>query len=148
MRLTCLIPIEFELAVDSSCRDRIDFIPYRTLTDAWSIAENQSIALFVSHPADDFRSVVGFLGALQVLSPEVVHIHVYKHRPTEELIALVNKSGIVRLLPSEQFSARFDGVCADAVVAFDRTAHHLNEIARLREANEQFEFMLRQSLLS
>lgn len=148
MRLNCLIPAEFEHDVDHSCRDRIDFIPYQSLSEAWGFAEKHTVSLFVSHPADDFRSVVGFLGAMQVLCPEVVHIHVYKHRPTEELIALVNKSGIVRLLPSEQFSMRFDSVCADAVSAFDRAARHLNEIARLREENEQFEFMLRQSLLS
>ncbi len=148
MRLTCLLPQEFEPTIDHACRERVDFIPYRTLHDAWNLAEKQSISLFVSHPADDFRSVVGFLGALQVLCPDAVHIHVYKNRPAEELIALVNKSGVVRLLPSEQFETRFGAVCADAVTAFDRSARHLNEIARLREENEQFEFMLRQSLLS
>lgn len=148
MRLTCLIPVEFEHQISPACHDRVDFVSYRTLTDAWSMAEKQSVSMFVSHPADDFRSVVGFLGALQVLSPEAIHIHVYKNRPAEELIALVNKSGVVRLLPTEQFEGRFERVCADAITAFERTARHLKEIAKLREENEQFEFMLRQSLLS
>ncbi len=148
MRLTCLIPENFHALVKDAEINCIDFVAYRSLPDAWNIAEDKSPDIFISHPEDDYSAVLDMLGAFRVICPNALHIHIYENRTAEELIDLVNKSYAVRLLPLDKVEQGLLQCCSDVVDIFERMGLQHLELARLKEENEQFEFMLRQSLLS
>lgn len=128
--------------------DALGIITYISPSDAWTIAEQHEIAIFVSSHGMDFRVLVGLLSGMQILSPEMVHLHVYRKEDADELITLVNRSGVVRLLNSENLDADFVAFCTDALAAYLRTVQTRKELEELREVNEQYELMLRHSLLS
>lgn len=143
----CILPAAFanELSADDSAR--FELLTYESPNEAWRLAEQHETAVFISDDRLGHGVLCGLLSGLQILSPDVVHIHVHERIDTATLSSIVNRAGVVRLLERSRID-QLGGLCCDALMNHLRNIRKDQEIARLREMNEQFEFMLRQSLLS
>ena len=141
-------PAECIHALSADDRARFQLLVYRSTDEAWRFAEQHETALFISDDRIGHGVLCGWVSGLTLLSPDFVHIHVHERLDTATLSTIVNRAGVVRLINRHQLHDKLGGLCADALMAYLRNRRKDNEMARLREQNEQFEFMLRQSLLS
>lgn len=145
-RPTLLVPSAYHHLVSGDDRIRFHVVTYATAEEAWSAADSQPIDVFVSQQSTvgnaGFSVIVGILS----LQPSAAHIHIFDS--IEHVVALVNKSTHVRLIPAQFAQEQLLQYCIElAQIVLTRQAAS-NDIERLRVENEQYEFMLRQSLLS
>lgn len=144
----CLIPADYVAFLSTDELERFEFLTYTDAPQAWKFAEQNEIACFVSDHRLNREVLCGLLSALQLLSPDFVHIHAYETSSLAALLSVVNRAGAVRLIPVGELSDRFQGFLADALLVWMRNRRKDQQIAQLLESNAQYEFMLRQSLLS
>lgn len=121
---------------------------YRTAEEAWCLAEKEKISLFISHDKFILGSPAGFISALYGLHEELVHLLFYSEIGTEELATIVNASPNIHLANINVPKEALLKVANDAMEKYLQGAQKSQLIADLTEQNEQYEFMLRQSLLS
>lgn len=144
----CLIPADYVAFLSTDELERFEFLTYTDAPQAWKFAEQNEIACFVSDHRLNHEVLCGLLSALQLLSPDFVHIHAYTASAMTALLSVVNRAGAVRLIPVGELSDRFQGFLADALLVWMRNRRKDQQIEQLLESNAQYEFMLRQSLLS
>lgn len=144
----CVVPDRLIHLYGDQERKRFDIRSYSELYEAWSLAEREPVALFISDSKAMGEGLFGLLTGLRLLQPDLIHVHVYQTSNPEDLVTLVNRSGVLRLVPADRAEEALSSACADALTVHLYNLRKDQEIERLRESNEQFEFMLRQSLLS
>jgi hypothetical protein len=144
----CLIPVDYVAFLSTDELERFEFLTYSDAPQAWKFAEQNEIACFVSDHRLNQEVLCGLLSALQLLSPDFVHLHAYRIQSVASLLSVINRAGAVRLIPVEELESRFPGFLADALLVWMRNRRKDQKIAELIQSNEQYEFMLRQSLLS
>lgn len=144
----CLIPFDYVAFLSTDELERFEFLTYTDAPEAWKFAEQNEIACFVSDHRLNRDVLCGLLSALQLLSPDFVHIHAYESGGVSGLLSVINRAGVVRLIPVVQLAELFQGFLADALLVWMRNRRKDDQIAQLLESNAQYEFMLRQSLLS
>lgn len=145
-RPTLLMPFAYQNLLSATDRIRFNVVTYSSAEEAWCAAESKPVDVFVSQQLSnnyaDFSVILGIL----VLQSSAAHVHIFDS--TEHVVALVNKSSLIRLIPSHDADDQLVLLCVEmAQMLYDQQAA-ANDMQRLREENEQYEFMLRQSLLS
>lgn len=146
LRLTLLLPLPLAHLVVASNAVRFNVVTYTTPEEAWNFAENSLVDVFVSMQDANNHGVDDVIFGILALHPATTHVHVFT--ALEHLVDLVNKSSLVRLIPMQKVEALLMPYCAELAQCAQVRASVANDLERLREENEQYEFMLRQSLLS
>lgn len=144
----CLIPADFVSVLSTDELERFEFKTYTDGPTAWKVAEQFDIACFISDHRFTKELLCGLLSGLQIMSPDFVHIHVFQTRQLTDVLSVINRAGAIRLIAHEELREQIPGFLADAFMVWMRNRRKDQQIAELRESNEQYEFMLRQSLLS
>jgi len=146
LRPTLLLPTPLAHLVVATDAVRFNVVTYRTPEEAWNIAENRLVDVFVSVQSANNQSVDDVVLGILALQPATTHVHVFT--ALEHVVELVNKSSLVRLIPMQKVDAQLMSFCAELAHSSQLRVSVANDLERLREENEQYEFMLRQSLLS
>ncbi len=146
LRLTLLLPTPLAHLVAATDAVRFNVVTYATPEEAWSFAENSIVDVFVSMQGANNHRVDEVIFGILALHPATTHVHVFT--AIEHLVDLVNKSSLVRLVPMEKVETLLMPYCAELAQCAQVRASVANDLERLRDENEQYEFMLRQSLLS
>lgn len=147
-RPICVVPKRLHALFGQLEQAQLDIRSYEELQEAWSIAEREAVALLVSDSDAVNKGLFGLLTGLRLILPDVIHLHLYDPSKMGDLVSLVNRSGVIRLVDINRCEEALAGACSDALAVHQFHVRKDEEIQRLREANEQYEFMLRQSLLS
>lgn len=148
IRPICVVPKQLHTLFGELEHAQLDIRSYEELYEAWSIAEREPVALLVSDSNAVGKGLFGLLTGLRLMLPDLIHLHLYDPEKMGDLVALVNRSGVIRLVDINRCEEALAGACSDALAVHRFHLRKDEEIQRLREANEQYEFMLRQSLLS
>lgn len=145
-RPTLLVPATCHHLLSGDDRIRFHVVTYASVEEAWSAADSQPIDVFVSQQSNDGNAGLSLIVGILALQPSAAHIHIFDS--TEHVVTLANKSAHIRLVPAQDVQLQLLTFCVElAQIVLLRQATS-NDIERLREENEQYEFMLRQSLLS
>jgi hypothetical protein len=145
-RPTLLLPAAHLLLLSATDCVRFHVIAYNSAEEAWQIADNQRVHIFVSQPSPNSVVDNAVVAGILALQPNIAHIHIFES--ISEVIELVNKSSLIRLVASHEVSSLLESCCLELAQVLQSRQATLNDLERLREENEQYEFMLRQSLLS
>ncbi len=148
MRPVCLIPEQFVHFLGSDERTRFQLMAFTELPQAWAMAEQHDVALFISDSSMDEAALCGLASGLQLLCEDAVHIHVFSNGYGRDLVTLTNRASTIRLLAAREAEDQLSLLCNEALVLYLKKVKTKQEMASLREINEQYEFMLRQHLLS
>jgi SHS2 domain-containing protein len=146
LRLTLLLPTSLAHLVVAADAVRFNVVTYATPEEAWNFAENGLVDVFVSMQGVNNQDVDDVIVGILALHPATTHVHVFA--AYEHLVDLVNKSSLVRLIPVHRVESLLMPYCSELAQCAQVRASVANDLERLREENEQYEFMLRQSLLS
>lgn len=144
----CLIPADLVSVLSTDELERFEFKTYVDAPTAWKIAEQHDVACFISDLRFTKELLCGLLSGLQIMSPDFVHIHVFQTRQLSDVLSVINRAGTIRMIAQDEVPEQLPGFLADAFMVWMRNRRKDQQIAELRESNQQYEFMLRQSLLS
>ncbi|MFT4682975.1 MAG: hypothetical protein ACJAU0_000371 [Flavobacteriales bacterium] len=147
-RLIVLAPHKSSITNEILKPQLFDVRIYRTAEDAWCLAEKEHISLFISYEKFILGSPAGFIPALFGLHPELVHLFFYSDITVEELATLVNASSNIHLATINAPKKALLKAADEAMESYLKGAQKSQIITELTEQNEQYEFMLRQSMLS
>jgi hypothetical protein len=145
-RPTLLMPSTCHHLLSGDDRIRFHVLTYATAEEAWSAADSHPIDVFVSQQSNYGNAGVSVILGILALQPSAAHVHIFDS--IEHVATLANKSALIRLIPAQDVQLQLLTFCVElAQIVVSRQAIS-NDIERLREENEQYEFMLRHSLLS
>lgn len=128
--------------------DIYTLLPYDNSDQLWSLCETNSVQLMITKRSDLGARPRGLLKGIHVLHPEMVHLFLFNGTDCDELIEIVNLSNRIRVVKEKQLEAGVRYAAADAFSLFLLATRKDRQIEELSLENEQYEFMLRQSLLS
>lgn len=128
--------------------DIFELMPYDSSDELWSLCETHQIHLMITQRADLGARYRGLLKGIHVLHPEMVHLFMFEGDDCDALIEVVNLSNHIRIVKESQLEAGVRRAAADAFSLFLTATRKDRKIEELSLENEQYEFMLRQSLLS
>ena len=147
-RLVVLAPHAAGLTADILKPQLFDVRIYKTAEDAWQLAESENVSLFISTEKFISKAPAGLITALCGLHPEMVHLFLYSTISTEALATVVNDSCRIHLAQASAPKEALIYAAHAAMNIYLKGAEKSQLIHELQEQNEQYEFMLRQSLLS
>lgn len=147
-RLIVLVPFQEKLPSDLLAPQLFDVRVYKTAEEAWAIFEKERVSLFISHQSFIQSAPGGFLTAITASQLNLVHLHRYTDFSIEDIESVVNNSASVFITNEAQFKTRLQQAIENAMNLFLSLAEDEKLREELIEQNQQYEFMLRQSLLS
>ena len=147
-RLIVLAPFQEKLSSEVLTPQLFDVRVYKTAEEAWTIFEQNKVSLFISNQAFIQSAPGGFLKAITATQLNLVHLHKYTDFVIEDIEAVVNNSASVFITNETQFEARLQQSIETAMSIYLNLAEDEKLREELIEQNQQYEFMLRQSLLS
>ena len=147
-RLIVLAPFQEKLPSDVLAPQLFDVRVYKSAEEAWAIFEKENVSLFISNQAFIQNSPSGFLPAITSSQLHLVHLHRYADFSIEDIEAVVNNSASVFITNESQFQTRLTTAVETAMNLYLSAAEDEKLREELIEQNQQYEFMLRQSLLS
>lgn len=141
-----VLPEVYQYLLSPQDHKRFQVTTYNSSAQAWSIVEDRGVDVFVSVQSADTDMIEPIIPGVLALKPEVAHVHVF--HSTQGLVDLINLSSLTRLILSSEVQSKLAPVCSHVFELLQSQKATLLELMQLREANEQYEFMLRQTLLS
>lgn len=146
-RLIVLAPYKSALPADILKPQLFDVRIYKSAEEAWSLAEKETISLFISTEKFISASPAGLISALYGLHENMVHLFFCTNMSSDELALVVNASSKIHLANINSPKDALMKVATDAMNSYLKEAEKTTLISELIEQNEKYEFMLRQSML-
>lgn len=143
----CLLPSVIAPQVVHQLDDLFAVQQFDTAEEAWTLAEEGAVDLLITGERIVTDNLKGLLTGLKVLHPEMIHLHLVDSPGVLDLIDLVNISARMRIVHVNDLQHGIKAAGADVFSMIIASQKKDELIEKLKLENEQFEFMLRQSLL-
>lgn len=143
----CLVPAVLAPQLKPQLEDLFSVQVFDAAEEAWCMAEEGPVDLIVTGERIVTDNLKGLLTGLKVLHPEMIHLHIVEMPDTSGLIDLINVSSRMRVVRSTELEEGVKAAGADVFSMIISSQKKDELIEKLKLENEQFEFMLRQSLL-
>ena len=148
MKPVCLFPSRLQHVLPATLSELFQVEFYDDIAAAWRIAEVNDTRLFISIHEEARTQYHSILCGLHALHPDMVHLMVADQLDASELVAIINLSGRIRVCHNNDLERELSRTGADCYALYLASSRKDRQIEALTEANEQYEFMLRHSLLS
>ncbi len=144
----CIVEKRFLSACKEAMSDIFTIFPVSSSAELWKHSEQKSISLIVSSKNLLGEKPFGLLKGLAALHSSAVLLFLSQNENADYLIPMVNSVNRIRIVTNAQYDAGLRRAGADAFSLFLESRRKDKLIEELTSENEQYEFMLRQSLLS
>lgn len=144
----CLVEQRYLDACQSALNDIFTMVPVQSDAELWNRSEQKEISLIVAGSAILGEKPAGLLKGIAAIHPSSVLLFLAEKETTDYMIELVNSVNRIRIVQSTQHEAGLRRAGADSFSLYLDGRRKDKLIEELTLENEQYEFMLRQSLLS
>jgi len=116
--------------------------------EAFSWMKEYNVSVLFSDLIMPAMNGVDFLHRMSLDFPNTQRILLTGNLTTDAMMLAINKAKVFRVLPMPLNASETLRVLQDACAMFNQSVEKEKELKRLSKQNEQFEFLLRQQLLS
>ncbi|MFM7770097.1 MAG: response regulator [Bacteroidota bacterium] len=116
--------------------------------EAFSWMKEYNVSVLFSDLIMPAMNGVDFLHRMSLDFPNTQRILLTGNLTTDAMMLAINKAKVFRVLPKPLNASETLRVLQDACAMFNQSVEKEKELKRLSKQNEQFEFLLRQQLLS